>query len=311
MTKTLLTCPNMIATLESCRDDLDAAGIDIIMPELEQQLSEDALIELLPGVEGVIAGDDPFTRSVLEAGEQLRVISKWGIGVDNIDLSAAAELGVIVTNTPGAFDHEVADICVGYMIMLAREVHLIDRGVRAGGWPKPIGRSLAGRTLGIVGLGGIGAQVARRALVMGMEVVAHDADPSRRLVAEDIGVRMVDLSPVFERADVLSLNCPLTPATRHLIDRAAFEVMQPGVHLINTARGHLVNEEHLIEALATGHVGAAALDVFEREPLPPESPLRRFENVILGSHNASNTRDAVERVNQRAIQNLLEGLGCA
>ena len=248
---------------------------------------------------------------MLEHATRLRIVSKWGVGVDNIDLEAAAELGIRVTNTPGTFGDEVADVVIGYLVLLARQLHRTDAGTRAGHWPKIQGFSLAGRTLGIVGLGSIGQAVARRAVAMGMTVLGSDVSDAQADRARSLGVEVVALDDLQRRSDIVTLCCPLTADNRHLFDAAAFARMKPGSYLINTARGPLVDEEAIIDALQAGHLAGAALDVFEEEPLPASSPLRGLDSVILGAHNASNTSDAVLRVNEIAMVNLLDGLAVA
>ena len=304
----LISCIQLQRTLDDHRSRLDARGAELILPTIGQQLSEVELLELIPGVDGMIAGDDHVTRAVLERADRLKIVSKWGVGTDAIDLPAAAELGIRVTNTPGMFGDEVADVAIGYLIMLARQLHRTDRAVRAGEWAKPDGTSLAGRSLGVVGLGHIGRAVARRALAMGMRVLGADIDPASQAIAAQLGVEVVGLDSLLAQSQVVSLNAPLTPGSRHLLNAGTLAALPRGAWVINTARGGLIDEAALIEALGTGQVGAAALDVFEVEPLPMSSPLRQFEQVILGSHNASNTIEARRRTSELAIDNLLRGL---
>lgn len=306
--RVLITCPQLQRTIDEHRDELVANGIEIVLPTLVQQLSEIELMGLVPGVDGIIVGDDPMTAQVLGVADRMRIISKWGVGIDNIDLDSAARIGIRVTNTPGMFGDEVADVVVGYLILLARHLHRVDELLRSGSWPKIEGVSLAGRTVGIVGLGAIGQAVARRALAMGMDVLGSEISETNATTAREMGVRVMSLADLLPKVDVLSLNCPLTEANRHMIDGASIEAMPPGVWIINTARGALIDEAALVRALASRHVGGAALDVFEVEPLPLDSPLRGFDNVILGSHNSSNTAEAVRRTSRLAIQNLLRGL---
>ena len=299
----------MQRTADEWLSSLTDRGIAVEIPPVAQHVSREDLERLLPACDGIIAGDEPLDRPLLErASPRLRVISRWGVGIDNIDLAAARELGIEVRNTPAVFADEVADVAIGYMIMLARRLHAIDASVRAGDWSKPQGVSLAGRTLGIVGLGSIGRAVARRGLAMGMAVVGIDPSPQAEAAAVELGVHLVGLDEVFAAADVLSLNLPMTPENRHLANAARLGAMPRGSFLVNTARGPLVDEAALVAALRTGQLAGAALDVFESEPLPAESPLRDLPNVILGSHNASNTVEAVRRVNQLAIDNLLSVL---
>ena len=306
--RVLITCPQLQRTVDEHRSTFDRHGIDPIVPPVVQQLTESQLIELLPGVDGIIVGDDPLTADVLASATSLRIISKWGVGVDNIDLATAAELGIPVTNTPGMFGDEVADVVIGYLILLARHLHHVDRQVREGLWAKIEGVSLAGRTLGIIGLGAIGRAVAVRAAAIGMSVIGSEVFEPNATAAERQGVAVMPRDEVLATCDTLSLNCPLTQQNRHMIDARALALMRPGAWIINTARGGLIDEPALVAALASRHVAAAALDVFEVEPLPPDSALRTFDNVILGAHNSSNTREAVHRTSLLAIENLVRGL---
>lgn len=307
--RVLVTCVQLQRTIDEHRQRFEDHGIEVILPVVEQQLSEDEMLSLIPGIDGVIAGDDEITRSVLSRGDRLRVVSKWGVGVDNIDLSAARELGIRVTNTPGMFGDEVADVVIGYLILLARLLHRTDRSVREAKWWKPTGVSLAGRTLGVIGLGDIGQAVAKRAQVMGMRVLGVELQEERAQAGRDLGVEIVARSTLLADVDVVSLNCPLTPDNWHMIDADALASMRRGAWIINTARGPLIDEAALVSALASEQIAGAALDVFEVEPLPIGSPLRGFDSVILGSHNSSNTIEAVRRTNDQAIDNLLQGLG--
>ena len=304
----LISCVQLQRSLADHRGRLDARGTRLIVPPVTQQLREPELLELIRGVDGMIAGDDHVTRAVLERADRLRIVSKWGVGTDSIDLVAAAELGIRVTNTPGVFGEEVADVVIGYLILLARHLHQTDRAVRAGEWAKPEGVSIAGRTMGVVGLGHIGLAVAARAMAMRMRVVGFEIDAANRAAAAQARVEIVSLESLLAESDVISLNAPLTPETRHLLNPATLGRLKPGAWIINTARGGLIDEAALAAALERGQVGAAALDVFEVEPLPIDSPLRRFDQVILGSHNASNTLEAGHRTSERAIDNLIRGL---
>jgi D-3-phosphoglycerate dehydrogenase len=303
--RVVVTCPPMQRTADEWLASLTERGIAIELPPVTQHVSRADLERLLPQCDGIIAGDEPLDRALLASAPRLRVISRWGVGIDNVDLEAASELGIEVRNTPAVFADEVADVVFGYLVMLARRLHAIDAGVRAGDWPKPQGVSLSGRMLGIVGLGAIGRAVAKRGLAIGMQVVGTEPDPVAQMAAVELGVQLIDLEVLFEQAEVVSLNCPLTPDNRHLVNAERLGRMKLGSFVINTARGPLIDEVALVDALRSGPLAGAALDVFETEPLPSESPLRTLPNVILGAHNASNTAEAVTRVNRLAIANLL------
>jgi D-3-phosphoglycerate dehydrogenase len=298
----------MQGELHKFEQDLAAQGIELVVPEVHQQLSEEELLEIMPDIDGVIVGDDKFTAAVLESSPRLRILSKWGVGTDCIDLETAARLGITVTNTPGVFADDVANVATCYILMLARGLHRVDAAVRAGTWLKVEGESLREKALGVVGLGSIGLALAERARALGMGVAGCDPATQARAAAEAAGVRATTLDDVLATADYLALCCPLTPQTHHLIDARALAAMKPGAKLVNVARGPLVDEPALVDALRSGHLAGAGLDVFETEPLPADSPLRDLPQVILGAHNGSNAREAVERTSRLAVQNLLAHL---
>lgn len=309
--RVLLTCPQMQANFAEHADRLAAAGLECDLPPVVQALSESELLEIIDRYDGMVAGDDEITAAVLEKGaaNRLKVISKWGVGVDGIDLVAARRLGVTVTNCPGAFDAEVADVCVGYLVLLARGLHVVDAKIREGSWHKVLGTSLNGATIGIVGLGGIGRALAKRVLAMDMTVLGYDPFPASQQAAAALGVQLVELDELLRSVDYLSLNCPLTADNRHLLNRDSLATVKPGVRIVNTGRGPLIDEAALVEALHDGRVAGAALDVFEVEPLPTGSPLRTLSQVVLGSHNSSNTAEAGARTSRTAVDNLLRELG--
>ena len=310
MMRVAVTCIQLIRDLDLCREQFESAGLTAVPAAVPgQHLEGDQLVEALAGCVGVVAGDDQFTGDVLDRCPDLRVISKWGIGVDGINREAADRLGIAVRNTPGMFDEEVGDVTMAYLVDLARHLTVIDRGIRAGGWPKPPGTSLAGSVLGIIGLGGIGRAVARRALVSGMRVVGCDPSDVSVRAAQELGVETLSLDEVLEISDFISVNAPLNASTKHLLDATAFGRMKEGVRIVNTGRGAVISSDALVDALRAGRVSAAALDVMEQEPVPGDHPLREFESVVFGSHNASNTTEASMRTHVKAIENLIEELG--
>ena len=305
-----VTCLQLVRDIDDARPAMEEAGFDLRIPEIRgQHLEGDALVAALEGCVGVVAGDDRFTADVLARLPDLRAISKWGVGVDGIDREAAAARGVTVTNTPGMFDDEVADVAMAYAIALLRQLHAVNDGVKRGQWPKPAGRSAKGLRMGIVGLGGIGRALARRAAAAGMNVAGFDPAPESRAAAESIGVAPVSLDELLSTSDVVSLHCPLVPETHHLLDADRFAAMKPGAFVVNTGRGALIDTGALVAELRSGHVAGAALDVLEEEPPGPSNPIRDADNVILGSHNASNTLEASARTHRAAIANLARSLG--
>lgn len=306
--RVLITCRQMQNCYEDFRPAFEARALDVQLPSIVQQPTEDELIALIGDFDGMIAGDDPLTARVLEHARRMRIISKWGVGTDGIDRDAARLAGIQVTNTPAVFGDEVADVAIGYVVMLARQLHRMHESITAGGWFKHEGRTLAGNTLGIAGFGSIGQAVARRAAGFGLRVIAHDVTDAARARSAELGIELVERDELFRRSDVLVLCCPLTPETFHLVDAPSLAIMPPASYVVNVARGPIVEEAALVEALRSGHVAAAALDVFEEEPLPASSPLRGFDQCVFGTHNGSNTREAVLRASALAVENLFAGL---
>jgi D-3-phosphoglycerate dehydrogenase len=303
--KILVTCPPMLRQIDRFRAAFASHGAEVSGPPVVQTLSIPELMRIVPEHDGWIIGDDPATRQVLAAGVSghLRAAVKWGIGVDNVDFAAARELGLPIANTPFMFGREVADLAMSYVVALARETFLIDRAVRAGGWAKPVGISLAGKIGAIAGFGDIGRNVARRMLAADMGVVVYD--PAFKPAGGLEAVRPMQWPDGIEEADFLVLACSLTQQNRHMVDARLLSCTKPGLRIVNVARGPLIDETALAAALGDGRVHSAALEVMEEEPLPVTSPLRAFDRCLFGSHNGSNTLDAVVRASERAIELLL------
>lgn len=306
----LISAPYFLAVLERFRPLFEAYQMDLITPAVTERLEEDALLAYAGQFDGALCGDDRFSARVLEACvPRLKVVSKWGTGIDSIDREAAARLGIQVRNTPNAFTLPVADTVLGYILAFARQLPWMDRTLKAGGWEKRAARSLSECTLGVIGVGNIGKAVLRRARAFGMTLLGNDIVPIAPDFIAEYGVEMVSLRHLLERADFVSLNCDLNPTSYHLINAETLGWMKPTAVLINTARGPVVDEAALIAALQAGRIAGAALDVFEVEPLPLDSPLRRMENVLLAAHNANASPAAWERVHWNTLRNLFDGLG--
>jgi D-3-phosphoglycerate dehydrogenase len=299
----------MLGLIDQFRPLFAENEVEIYCPLVRQTLSVTELKELLPRFDGWIIGDDPANRDVFCAGKagRLKAAVKWGVGVDNVDLIAAQELGIPIANTPGMFGAEVADIAMSYTTALARQTFEIDRGVRGGNWLKPAGISLARKMVALVGFGDIGRNTAKRLLAADMSVVAYD--PQFQPVPGLEQVEAAVWPQRLDEADFIVLTCALTTENYHLLNAKTLTKTKWGVRIINVSRGPLIDEIALIEALGSGQVHSAALDVFEVEPLPSQSSLRQFEQCIFGSHNASNTVDAVERASKSAIGLLFGFLG--
>jgi len=300
----------MIPALDRYRPFFERAGIDVLVAHVRERLSEEELLRYAGKIDGAICGDDCFTPPVLRAfAPRLRVISKWGTGIDSIDREEASRLGIPICNTPDAFTDPVADSVIGYVLAFARRGPWQDRAMKAGRWEKPPCRALRECSVGVIGVGRIGKAVLRRAKVFGPRLLGNDIVEIDRQFLEELRIEMVGLRDLLANSDFISLNCDLNPTSRRLINRETLGWVRQGAVLINTARGPVVEEEALIEALHTGLLSGAALDVFEDEPPPSDSPLRAMENVLLAPHNANNSPSAWERVHRNTVRNLLRGLG--
>lgn len=267
-------------------ETLQNAGFELVFKSDDQDLwKEDDLIALLEGVSGIVAGSEPYTRRVIENCPDLRVIARSGVGYDAIDVEACDEKGIVVATTPGVNHHSVAEHTIALLMGVARDFPQQDQAVRAGKWIRRAFPRVMGSTLGIVGLGRIGRAVATRARGLGMNVVAFDPYGSVEF-ADQWQIELIEFDELLGRSDYVSLHSPATPETHHMINAESLSKMKQGSVLINTARGALVNEADLVEAIKSGHIRGAGLDVFEEEPLPTSSPLLELENVLLAGHLA-------------------------
>ncbi|MEE8355847.1 MAG: phosphoglycerate dehydrogenase [Anaerolineales bacterium] len=305
----LFSAPYMIPFLDRFGPLFEKLGIDLVVPEVEERLGEEALLSYAGQFDGAICGDDQYSRRVIEACQpRLKVISKWGTGIDSIDQEACADYGILIGNTPNAFTLAVSDSVLGYMLTFARKHPWMDQAMKKGIWKKIPGRSLSECTLGVIGIGNIGRAVIERAKPFRMAIVGNDIREIDPEFIQENSVEMVSLEELLNRADFVSVNCTLNPTSIHLIDAVALSNMKDDSVLINTARGQVVDEKALVDALKREKIAGAALDVFENEPLPAESPLRGFENVLLAPHNSNSSPQAWERVHWNTIRNLLVGL---
>ncbi len=266
---------------------LEEAGCELIHPPKYGPLTVDELLPQLVGIDAVLAGMDPFNAEVLASKEaaQLKIISRWGIGIDAVDLAAAAKQGVVVANTPGLLNNAVADYAMGMLLAMARRIPQGSLSLRAGEWDSEWGPDLGGKTLGLVGCGGIGQAVAKRAGGFDMRIIGYDPMPSE--AARSLGIEFVSMDQLLAESDFISLHSALTPETRGLIGEAQLRAMKPGAMLINTARGAVIDEPALAHALTEGWIAGAALDVFVVEPLPADHPLHSVPNLLLTPHQAS------------------------
>jgi D-3-phosphoglycerate dehydrogenase len=308
-----MTTPRILITsiFLKAGDDVDryirVQGMETVYRPWHGGRTEEELIGLLQGIDGAIVSTDPFTARVIQAADRLKVISRTGVGYDAVDVLAATARGIIVTTTPGVNRHAVADWALALMLCCARKVPENLAEVRQGAWTRYEGMDLDGKTLGVVGLGTIGKEVAKRAKAFGMRLLAFDLvqDPP---FAEGQGIAYVSLEDLLRQSDFVSIHCFLNAATRHLINAERLALMKPTAFLVNTARGGIVDTEALYQALRAKRIAGAGLDVFEGEPLRADSPLRALENVYLSPHCAGSTADARERSGTMAAENLVRAL---
>lgn len=308
-TKVLISAPYLIPNFEKFRPVFHAVGIELTVADVVERLSSSQLLSFAGQVDAVICGDDEFSAEVLEAfAPRLKVISKWGTGIDSIDLESARRLGVVVRNTPDAFVEPVSDSVIGYVLCFARGLPAMDQSIKAGTWRKTPGWALHEQTLGVVGVGRIGRRVVEKAACFGMKLLGNDVVEIEPDFVRKHGLEMTTLHDLLARADYVSLNCDLNASSYHLADEAALAKMKQSAVLINTARGRIVDEQALIAALRANRLHGAALDVFEEEPLPADSPLREFDQVMLAPHNSNASPAAWARVHRTTIRHLLEEL---
>jgi D-3-phosphoglycerate dehydrogenase / 2-oxoglutarate reductase len=285
---------------------LRKAGCTILEWREGSGLPETDLAAKAAEADAWIVAFHPIGAALMDAAPRLRIIAKHGVGVDNIDLQAAADRGIIVSTAPSANDQAVADLTMALLLSLLRRVPEANASVKSGRWERFLGFGLCGKVMGIVGLGRIGQNVARRAKGFGVDLVG--ADPVwPEDAAGEIGIRRVTPDELFARSDLISLHAPLTPETQGLIDESALTRMKPGVWIVNTSRGKVVNEKAMYEALRSGKVAGYATDVFEAEP-PTGSPLLSLPNVVATPHMGTHTRESLRLMGDRAADAVLRAL---
>ncbi len=309
MKTVLFTAPYMIPFVDRFRPVFDRYGIELLIPNVQERMEEADLLQYAGQFDGAICGDDRYTPRVLEAcAPRLKVISKWGTGVDSIHAETCSRLGIMLGRTPNAFTLPVADTVMGYILAFARRQPWMNTQMKSGIWDKIPGKALHEQALGIIGVGAIGKAVTRRARAFGMKVYGTDIVDIDHVFIAETGIEMTDLPTLLTKADYISINCDLNPTSQHLINAKTLQHAKPTAILINTARGPIVKEADLVAALQAAALGGAALDVFEVEPLPHDSPLMKMENVMIAPHNANSSPAAWERVHWNTIKNLLDGL---
>lgn len=271
---------------------LEKKGYILELNPFDRTMTEDELIERIKGASALVAGSDKVTKRVLEAGSPtLKIVAKQGVGYNTIDIEAAKELGIAVTITPGANSKSVADLTMGLILNAARNISGMDRAIRNNEWYRYTGCELNNKIIGIVGMGHIGGEVAKRAYAFGMKILAYDIYPRQDFI-EKYNVTYVSLEKLFKQSDVITLHAPAIKATENMINRDSLNLMKSTAILVNAARGELINEEDLYEALKNKKIGFAALDVYKNEPLK-NSKLTELENIVFTAHAGAYTKSAI------------------
>lgn len=308
--KPLFECRLLVTPTSFGKDDprlrsqLEATVGAVRYNSLGRPLTSAELTGLIQDVDGYIAGVDVIDRNVLQKAVCLKVISRYGVGVDSIDLEAARERGIVVTNTPGANSASVAELVIGLILSVARNIPRSAQATKSGEWPRLSGVSLDGKIVGLVGFGAIGRQVARRLAGFGCSLLVFDPVVAEARAAE-LGAKLLPLSEVISQSDFVSLHCPLTNETRALVNAEFIREMKTGAYLINTARGELVDEQALLEGLRSGKLRGAGLDVFSRQPPDPGDPLLSLPQVVLTPHMGAHTDGATNAMGWRAMNDCL------
>ena len=302
MLKVLISAPPFVNNMKEFESQIRLEKIEVIWLQNEQFASESEILRFISDVDAWILGDDLCTAKILEQGSRgrLKALVKWGIGTDNIDFEAVDRYRIKFSNTPNMFGNEVADLAICYLIALARKIIPIHLSVKSGLWTKITGQSLYGKKLGIVGFGDIGRQIGIRAAAMGMDISVYEVENFNFSIRNDYSIKIWPEN--IDELDFLILSCSLTPSNFRMINSESLSQMKSELNLINVSRGGLVDTNALVQSLRQGSIQGAALDVFEVEPIEADHPLLKLENVILGSHNASNTIEAVRRTSLQTLE---------
>jgi len=306
--KVLVSAPYLQSSIDRFKNIFINNNIEIILASVKEHLSENELLPIIENIDGVICGDDYFTEEVIKRAKKLKVISKWGTGIDTIDQDACKKYGIKLYNTPNAFTEPVSDTVLGFILCYARNIILSDQEIKKGKWNKVLGFALHEKILGIIGVGNIGKAVVKKAKNFGIKILGNDIKPISEEFISETGIIMVEKGILYKNSDIISINCDLNETSYHLINMNSFKLMRKRPFIINTARGSIINEKDLIPALENGLIAGAALDVFENEPIKKNSPLLKFKNVILSPHNSNSSLTAWEKVHKATISNLIKGL---
>lgn len=306
--RVMVSAPYMVPEIDRFRQWFVDHDIEMDVIDVRERLEEEELLAVIEKYDGVICGDDRFTEAVYKKAKNLKVVSKWGTGIDSIHKEIAEKYGVTVCNTPDAFSHPVSDTVIGLMLAFTRNIIASDKTLKEGGWGKIQGRTLGEQTLGIIGCGNIGTRVARKAEAFGMRILVYDIREIPKFVKEQYRIEQVDLDTLLREADFVSTNCDLNETSYHILSTEEFKKMKDTAIVINTARGSIIDEKALVAALQNGEIAGCGLDVYEDEPLPLDSPLRKMDNAILAAHNSNSSPKYWEYIHESTLNNLLRVL---
>ncbi len=306
--RVLISAPYFLPEIERFKGFFQEHGIETVVAPVEERLEEAELLDLVSDIDGIVCGDDRITERVLDAAPRLKVIAKWGTGIDSIDSAAATARNITVCRTPGAFTEPVADTVLGYILCFARNLPFMDAAMKNGTWKKIPGRALNESTIGVIGVGAIGCAVLRRAAPFGATLLGTDiAEIDPEMIA-GVDVEMTSLEALLARSDFVTINCDLNESSFHLMNAETFAQMHSHAVIVNAARGPVIDEKDLISALQSGAIAGAAMDVYEDEPLPADSQLRTMDNVLIAPHNSNSSRMAWERVHLNTLNQLVAEL---
>lgn len=305
MAKVLISSSHFNTFCKDARALLESNGHEVIFDPNRSfpSYSTEELKKILPGISAALIGLDVYNNEVFEHAPDLKAVAKFGVGVDNIDIESASRHGVKVINAPGMNSNAVAELTVCYMLGLLRCVVPLHQSMLQSNWVRYMGSELLGKTVGLLGFGAIAKSVAKKLAAFDVRVIAYDLFPNYE-AAERLGVTMVSMDEIIEQSDIISLHIPPSKETYHLFNKDTFVRMKKGSYLINAARGHLVDLEDLSEALQSGHLAGAALDAFEVEPLPKDSPIFQCKNIILSPHTGAETAESYNRVSLSACADI-------
>jgi phosphoglycerate dehydrogenase-like enzyme len=298
----------MLPVIAQYKDLFEKNNAEYVIADVNERLEEKDLLPIIAEFDGVIAGDDRFTRKVFEAATKLKVLVKWGTGIDSFDQKAAAENNVKICRTLDAFTEPVGDSVLGYILCFSRNLVAMDRHMKAGVWEKIPGRALNESTVGVIGVGATGSAVLRRARAFGATLLGNDVRDVHPAHIKALDVSMVSLEELLERSDFVSVNSDLNPTSHHLMSKDQFKRMKNTAFMINAARGPVVDEKALVLALQEKQIAGAGMDVFEDEPLPGDSPLLQMDNVMMAPHNSNSSPKAWNRVHDSSLSQLFAAL---